>query len=183
MPVPPGACAQAVSKNRMVRAMEIRIKRVYEPPESGDGARFLVDRLWPRGVGKESLRLDGWLRELAPSDALRRWFGHDPSRWAEFRRRYRLELAGKPDALAELRAAAARGPVTLLYAARDPLHNQAVVLRELLLEDSVGSGSDLDRTQAPGGRHAAGTRSHPGRTSFEQRPAGARSKRPKSSQP
>jgi len=163
--------------------MDIRTKRVYEPPEPGDGTRFLVDRLWPRGVSKESLRLNGWLRELAPSDALRRWFGHDPSRWAEFRRRYREELAGKSDALAVLRAAAARGPVTLLYAARDPVHNQAVVLRELLLEDSVGSGSDLDRTQAPGGRHAAGTRSHPGRTSFEQRPAGARSKRPKSSQP
>ena len=117
--------------------MDVRIKRVYDPPEPADGARFLVDRLWPRGLTREKLRLDGWLKDLAPSDALRRWFRHDPARWAEFQRRYREELAEKPAALAVLRTAAARGPVTLLYAARDPVHNQAVVLRELLLEGTT----------------------------------------------
>ena len=97
------------------------------------GRRYLVDRLWPRGVGKDTLALDGWLREVAPSDELRRWFGHDVARWPEFRRRYLAELAGADDAVRPLLAAAREGDVTLLYAARDPEHNNAVVLREHLL--------------------------------------------------
>jgi uncharacterized protein YeaO (DUF488 family) len=113
---------------------DIRIKRVYEAVVPEDGERYLVDRLWPRGIKKEALACAGWLKDAAPSDTLRRWFGHDPARWAEFRRKYRAELELRPEALQPLREAAERGPVTLLYSARDEAHNQAVVLRELLLE-------------------------------------------------
>ncbi|HKZ83708.1 MAG TPA: DUF488 domain-containing protein [Anaerolineae bacterium] len=110
----------------------IRVKRVYDPPEPGDGARFLVDRLWPRGVKRESLRLDGWLKDAAPSDELRRWFGHDPARWEEFHRRYSVELDGKPEAWRLLVQAARKGTLTLLYTARDTAHNNAVALKEYL---------------------------------------------------
>lgn len=110
----------------------IRVKRVYDPPEADDGARFLVERLWPRGFSKASLRLDGWLRDVAPSHELRRWFGHDPARWEEFRRRYFAELDAKPEAWRPLLEAARRGPVTLLYSARDTEHNNAVALRDYL---------------------------------------------------
>ncbi len=114
----------------------IRLKRAYEAPAPQDGHRVLVDRLWPRGVSKDALRLDAWLRDLAPSAALRRWFGHDPARFAEFARRYQAELQREPARalLADLARRAARGPVTLVYAARDPDHNDAVVLRDLLEE-------------------------------------------------
>jgi len=112
--------------------MALRLKRVYDPAEPGDGCRVLVDRLWPRGLSKEKARVDYWLKELAPSDELRRWFGHDPERWAEFRERYQGELAANAAGLDELRQLAAREPVTLLYAARDDQHNNAVVLLELL---------------------------------------------------
>ncbi len=111
---------------------EVLLKRVYEAPSPEDGCRFLVDRLWPRGVRKDTLALTAWLKEVAPSDALRRWFGHDLARWETFRRRYTEELSSRPEALRPLREALARGPVTLVYAARDPDHNQAVVLREFL---------------------------------------------------
>lgn len=114
------------------REPDIRLKRAYEPPAAADGTRILVDRLWPRGVRKADLAIDRWLKEVAPSAELRRWFGHDPARWAEFRRRYAAELAAGPEPLAELRRAAAAGPVTLVYAARDEAHNHAVLLRELL---------------------------------------------------
>lgn len=97
----------------------IRVKHVYDPPAPADGARFLVDRLWPRGIKKESARLDGWLRDAAPSDALRKGFCHIPERWDDFRRRYSEELAAKPETYAPILDAARRGPVTLLYAARD----------------------------------------------------------------
>src|SRR3990172_1837464 len=110
----------------------IRVKRVYDPPEPGDGARFLVDRLWPRGVKRESLRLDGWLKDAAPSDELRRWFGHDPARWEGFHRRYSVELDGKPEAWGLLVQAARKGTLTLLYTARDTAHNNAVALKEYL---------------------------------------------------
>jgi len=110
----------------------IRIKRIYDPPEPDDGKRLLVDRLWPRGVARETARLDGWLKELAPSDELRKWFGHDPARWDEFRARYRSELQAQTGLLAGLRATAKKGTVTLLYAAKDTEHNNAVVLKELL---------------------------------------------------
>ncbi len=114
----------------------IRLKRAYDPPAADDGHRVLVDRLWPRGVSKDALRLDAWLRDLAPSAALRRWFGHDPARFAEFARRYQAELQREPARalLADLARRAARGPVTLVYAARDPDHNDAIVLRDLLEE-------------------------------------------------
>ena len=110
----------------------IQVKRVYEAAEPQDGARFLVERLWPRGMKKESLQMDGWLKEVAPSTALRQWFGHDPVRWAEFQRRYTVELDAAPDAWAPLVAAARHGPVTLLYSARDTEHNAALALRDYL---------------------------------------------------
>ena len=114
---------------------EVRIKRVYDPPEVADGRRVLVDRLWPRGLTRQAARVDLWLREIAPSDELRREFGHEPARWEEFRRRYRAELAAASEPLARLRREAAAGPVTLLFGAADREHNNAVVLRELLAEE------------------------------------------------
>lgn len=112
--------------------MSLRVKRIYDDPAPGDGARYLVDRLWPRGVAKDRARLAGWLKELAPSDALRRWFGHDPARWGEFKRRYKLELTAKAKRriVDRLAAEAAQGPVTLVYAAKDEQHNNAQALRE-----------------------------------------------------
>jgi uncharacterized protein YeaO (DUF488 family) len=110
----------------------IKLKRVYEPAEAADGRRFLVDRLWPRGVRKDSAPVEAWLKEVGPSDALRRWFGHDVARWEEFRRRYRRELQDHADALQPLVQAARTGDITLVYSARDEQHNQAVVLREVL---------------------------------------------------
>ncbi|MBE3582732.1 MAG: DUF488 family protein [Limnochordaceae bacterium] len=114
----------------------MRVKRIYDPYEEGDGERILVDGLWPRGISREQSHLAAWARELAPSAQLRQWFGHDPSRWDEFRQRYRQELQ-EPDkqaALLRLVQLARSRTVTLLYAARDKEHNQAVVLRELLAE-------------------------------------------------
>lgn len=112
---------------------QLQVKRVYAPPEAADGRRLLVDALWPRGLSKAHARIDAWLRQIAPSDELRRWFAHDPQRWDEFRLRYGAELDAAPRAVAELRAQLALGPATLLYAARDEGHNNAVALREYLL--------------------------------------------------
>ena len=112
--------------------MALRLKRVYEPPEASDGYRVLVDRLWPRGVSKEEARLDEWARELAPSSELRRWFGHDPAKFDEFRRRYRDELDAHGEKLRDLRRRAGNGRLTLVYGARDTEHNDAVVLAEIL---------------------------------------------------
>lgn len=117
----------------MTSRREIRLRRAYDPAEPGDGKRFLVERLWPRGVRKDDLPLDGWLKDLAPSPALRTWFAHDPAKWAEFKRRYAAELRANEEAVAPLRAAARRGTVTLVYAARDTERNSAVLLREYLL--------------------------------------------------
>ncbi|MDO8863623.1 DUF488 domain-containing protein [Haliea sp. E1-2-M8] len=111
----------------------IQLKRIYDPVEDEDGARVLVDRVWPRGVRKADVRLDWWARELAPSTELRKWFGHDPDRWAEFRRSYRDELAQVPETLTKLLDYCRQGPVTLVFGARDREHNQAVALREVLL--------------------------------------------------
>jgi len=111
---------------------EIRCKRVYEPPEPSDGLRVLVDRLWPRGLRRESAQIDVWARDLAPSDELRKWFAHDPSHFADFRRRYRTELRKRPDELLGLVNEAGKRPLSLLYAARDEAHNNAVVLEEVL---------------------------------------------------
>jgi uncharacterized protein YeaO (DUF488 family) len=110
----------------------IRIKRVYEPAAKDDGARVLVDRVWPRGVTKEKAALDLWLKDIAPSTALRKWFGHDPARWDEFRQRYGKELDGNTEPVAQLKRMIAAGPVTLLYSAHDAEHNQAVALLEYL---------------------------------------------------
>jgi uncharacterized protein YeaO (DUF488 family) len=120
----------------------VRIKRAYEPASSGDGDRVLVDRLWPRGVRKADLRLDAWLREVAPSPELRRWFGHDPERFREFAARYRRELrrGAAAEALADLVRRASARRLTLVYGARDETHNGAVVLREIIEERSAGGG-------------------------------------------
>lgn len=106
----------------------IRVKRVYEPPAGVDGRRILVDRLWPRGLSKAAAAVTTWIKEIAPSDKLRRWFGHDPERWPEFQRRYAAELDANPAAVAELRDLLRDGPATLVYAAHDADHNNAVAL-------------------------------------------------------
>ena len=112
----------------------LRIKRTYDPPARGDGRRILVERLWPRGMKKEAAAADVWMKEVAPSTQLRRWFSHQVERWEEFRRRYRVELDGNPDAWEPILDAEKRGTVTLLYSAHDVLHNGAVVLRDYLME-------------------------------------------------
>jgi len=110
----------------------IQIKRVYEPHAAVDGVRFLIERLWPRGIRRASLDMDAWLKDAAPSGALRRWFGHDPAKWGEFQRRYRAELDAHPDSWRPILEKAQHGSVTLLYSARDVEHNNAVVLRDYL---------------------------------------------------
>ena len=114
------------------------IKRIYEDPSTADGTRVLVERLWPRGLSKERARVDVWLRDVAPSDELRRWYGHDPARFAEFRRRYRAELEREPasGALEQLRALRRKGPLTLVFAARAAEISNAAVLRDVLTEQS-----------------------------------------------
>jgi uncharacterized protein YeaO (DUF488 family) len=118
----------------------LKIKRVYERRQAGDGERILVDRFWPRGLSKRSARVDRWLRELAPSDALRRWFGHDPARWREFSRRYRSELRPHRQQLVELARAAQTRPITLLFGARDAKHNNAVALKRIIEGVRASSG-------------------------------------------
>jgi uncharacterized protein YeaO (DUF488 family) len=110
----------------------LKVKRVYDPAEAGDGARVLVDRVWPRGIKKEDAALQVWLKELAPSAALRKWFGHRPERWDDFRRRYAEELDKHPEALAPLTEMIGTGSVTLLFGARDTERNNAVALREYI---------------------------------------------------
>lgn len=110
----------------------IRAKRVYEDSESGDGTRFLVERLWPRGMKKESLHMEAWLKDVAPSNDLRRWFGHDPDKWTEFERRYFTELDARPEVVHPIVEAAGKGDVTLLYSAHDTEHNNAVALLEYI---------------------------------------------------
>jgi uncharacterized protein YeaO (DUF488 family) len=116
----------------------VALKRVYEEPEPGDGTRVLVERLWPRGFSKKRARVDLWLKEIAPSRELRTWYGHDPEKFAEFRRRYETELASETGqaALAQLRELAKQGPVTLVFATHDTEHSNAVVLHDLLLRVS-----------------------------------------------
>jgi len=110
----------------------VQIKRIYEERSDTDGRRILVDRLWPRGISKERAAIDLWMKDIAPSVELRRWFGHDPSRWEEFRARYRRELAEKENLLSTLREMERGGTVTLIYAAKDMDHNNAVVLKEAI---------------------------------------------------
>jgi uncharacterized protein YeaO (DUF488 family) len=116
------------------RHARIPLKRVYEPPAADDGTRILVDRLWPRGLTKEKAHVDLWLKEIAPSTDLRRWFDHDPAKWAEFQRRYHAELDANSGVMAELKATLADGPATLVYGAKDEEHNDAVVLAAYLSE-------------------------------------------------
>ncbi|GIW82909.1 MAG: hypothetical protein KatS3mg105_4716 [Gemmatales bacterium] len=110
----------------------IQLKRVYEPPDPGDGCRVLVERLWPRGLSKEKARIDVWLKQIAPSTELRKWFAHDPAKWDEFQRRYEAELADNADGVSQLMDLIQKGTVTLVYAASDTQHNSAVVLKRFL---------------------------------------------------
>jgi uncharacterized protein YeaO (DUF488 family) len=118
---------------KRIAGQRIKLKRAYEEAAIDDGVRILVDRLWPRGRKKEDAAIDHWFKDIAPSTDLRKWFAHDPERWNEFRRRYSAELRHKAERLEELRALARRGPITLVYSAHDELHNDAVVLRDVLL--------------------------------------------------
>ena len=120
----------------------VRVRRVYESIQRSDGSRFLVERFWPRGVKKEKLKLDAWLKDVAPSDSLRRWFGHDPVKWDTFQRRYRAELDANPGAWAILLEGTRQGNVTLLYSARDTEHNNAVVLKTYLEECLTGQDEE-----------------------------------------
>jgi uncharacterized protein YeaO (DUF488 family) len=117
---------------RTAKKSALAIKRAYDPPAAADGKRLLVERLWPRGVKKEALKADAWLRDVAPSTELRKWFSHDPAKWAEFQRRYRAELDARPDAWQEILSAARAGKVTLLFSSHDTEHNNVVALREYL---------------------------------------------------
>lgn len=110
----------------------IKLKRIYDPFSREDGKRVLVDRLWPRGIKKDEAHIDKWLKDIAPSDALRKWFSHDPSRWEEFKKRYNAELKDKKELLEELLSDSRKGTVTLLFGAKDTEHNNAVVIKEAL---------------------------------------------------
>lgn len=116
-----------------IAAGNVRLKRAYEPPVPEDGERILVDRLWPRGVSRADAALDAWMKDIAPSTALRQWFAHDPARWETFRQRYAEELRNHADLVEQLRARARRGTITLVYSAHDAEHNDAVVLRDIVL--------------------------------------------------
>lgn len=137
-PSRPGTHRPARSMTARGTRRAVALKRAYDRPAPGDGMRVLVDRLWPRGLGKTQLAIDFWLKEAAPSDALRRWYGHDSRRWPAFAARYRAELAGRPDLLRLLDELRRRGRVTLLYGARDTTRNNAVVLRQVLEERRDG---------------------------------------------
>jgi uncharacterized protein YeaO (DUF488 family) len=118
----------------------VKVKRVYEEEDPADGVRYLVERLWPRGIKKTSLRIDGWLKDAAPSTELRKWFSHDPEKWQAFRRKYVAELDRAPEAWAPIREAARKGTVTLLYSSHDTEHNNAVALKEYI-EHKIGAKS------------------------------------------
>lgn len=119
--------------SRKIDGDKVRLKRAYEQPSPHDGTRILVDRLWPRGIRKDDAEIHHWAKELSPSTELRKWFGHDPARWEEFRRRYRSEIDARPEEVERLRNLSEKGPITLVFAAHDEVHNDAVVLREVLL--------------------------------------------------
>ena len=119
--------------SKRITADNVKLKRAYDPSVAEDGTRILIDRLWPRGVKKVDAAIDEWIKDIAPSTALRKWFGHDPARWQEFRNRYAAEIREHRDSIGKLRALARQGPVTLVYAAHDETLNDAVALRSFLL--------------------------------------------------
>jgi uncharacterized protein YeaO (DUF488 family) len=124
--------APNIASVNIMTGLKIRTKRAYEPPSREDGVRILVDRVWPRGISKKDAAIDHWAKDLAPSNELRKWFGHDPERWPEFLRRYEQELSGNGKALDQLLDEAGSGPITLVFAAKDEDRNNAVVLKEVL---------------------------------------------------
>lgn len=136
----------------------IQTKRVYEEPAPQDGARFLVERLWPRGIRKTALKMDGWQKEVGPSDQLRKWFSHDPAKWAEFRRRYAAELNARREAWQPIAQAARQGSVTLLYSSHDTEHNNAVALQHYL-ETKLARKPLKSRSKATGAGQKPGSRS------------------------
>jgi uncharacterized protein YeaO (DUF488 family) len=140
----------------MASGTDVRVRRVYEPASPGDGERILVDRLWPRGLSKDAAEVDDWLKDVAPSTELRRWYGHEPARFAEFRRRYAAELRDpqRAAALRRLGEAARRGTVTLLTAAKDAAHSQAALLAEQLRAAAVNRAEPGDARQAKGAGRA-----------------------------
>jgi uncharacterized protein YeaO (DUF488 family) len=119
---------------KRITADSVKLKRAYEPSAADDGTRILIDRLWPRGVRKADAAIDQWIKDIAPSTALRKWFDHDPARWQEFRRRYAVEIHEHPEQISRLRALARQGPITLVFSAHDEVHNDAVALRDFLLK-------------------------------------------------
>ena len=123
----------------------IRLKRVYDPASNDDGVRLLVERLWPRGVKKTDLRLDAWLKDVAPSTELRRWFSHDPAKWTEFQQRYFAELDAHPEAVEPILKASSRGPVTLLFSSHDAEHNNAVALETYIAAQRGRRESKISR--------------------------------------
>ncbi len=129
--------------------MTVSVKRVYEPPSATDGLRVLIDRLWPRGLSKSAAQIDLWAKELSPSHALRKWYGHEAPKWPEFKRRYRAELAANADALIALAARARRRKVTLLFGSMEPRFNNAYALKEILAARVKGTGP-AGRPKAPG---------------------------------
>src|SRR5690606_37347118 len=135
-----GACrkilTRRISMAKRIPSENVRLKRAYEPASSSDGMRVLVDRLWPRGVKKADAKIDEWMKDIAPSSELRKWFGHDPARWPEFRKRYAAEIKEHPEQLQRLRALAREGALTLVFSASDEEHNNAVVLRDMILDQS-----------------------------------------------
>jgi uncharacterized protein YeaO (DUF488 family) len=130
--VRPSHCATNSERVMTARAHDVMIKRVYDQPGDADGTRVLVDRIWPRGLTKQRAAADVWLKEIAPTGALRKWFGHDPARWKEFQARYRVELDRNGAAVDRLRGLIQSGPITLLYGAHDEAHNNAVALLDYL---------------------------------------------------
>ena len=118
---------------KTIRAANVKLKRAYEAPAAEDGTRILVDRLWPRGVSKKDAALSLWMKEIAPSAELRKWFGHDPDRWNEFRRRYASDINRNSHLFDQLRSLALEGPITLIYSAHDEIHNGAIVVRDVML--------------------------------------------------
>lgn len=119
--------------NHKIHAENVKLKRAYEAPSASDGTRVLIDRLWPRGVKKTDAKINEWMKDIAPSTGLRKWFGHDPERWPEFQDRYEAEVQQHPEQLDRLRALARQGPLTLVFSAHDEAHNDAVVLRQMIL--------------------------------------------------